>query len=52
MTMVLSPEKKAAAKKPTNKPATPASTTTAPVATSVPVETTAPVEEAPVPAAE
>jgi translation initiation factor IF-3 len=45
MTMVLSPEKKAAAKKPTTKPA-------APVATSAPVETTAPVEEVPAPAAE
>ena len=52
MTMVLSPEKKAAAKKPSTKPAAPATTTTAPVATSTPVATTAPVEEAPVPAAE
>ena len=52
MTMVLSPEKKTAAKKPSTKPAAPATTTTAPVATSTPVATTAPVEEAPVPAAE
>jgi hypothetical protein len=41
MTMVLSPEKKAV-KKPSPKPAAPATTTTAPVAT------TALVEEAPV----
>ena len=52
MTMVLSPEKKTAAKKPSTKPAAPAPTPTAPVATSVPVETSATVEEVPAPAVE
>jgi len=50
MTMVLSPEKKTAAKKPSTKPAPPAPTSPAPVATSVPVETSATVEEVPAPA--
>jgi len=43
MTMVLSPEKKTAAKKPSTKPAAPATTTTAPVATTAPVEAVAEV---------